>query len=202
MHDALEDVCDRLLRSDTIPESGGTPATVIITIDIEDLLNGTGYGITSDGTLISTDQVRRMADQAEVFYAFLDRNGAVLNLGRTRRIASRSQSAALFARDPAARFPGCDRAPEWSERHHIIPWIEGGPTDLNNLTLLCRLSPSQFRDPRLDLPDQPRRNSGMATTPIRRPRPETIDQHPDHNAPRRPNTPTAVGSASQYTWRA
>ncbi len=39
MHDALEDVCDRLLRSDTLPDSGGTPATVIITIDIEDLLD-------------------------------------------------------------------------------------------------------------------------------------------------------------------
>ena len=33
MHDALEDVCDRLLRTDTM---GGTPATLIITIDIED----------------------------------------------------------------------------------------------------------------------------------------------------------------------
>ena len=38
MHDALEDVCDRLLRSDAIPESGGTPATVIVTIDLDDLL--------------------------------------------------------------------------------------------------------------------------------------------------------------------
>jgi hypothetical protein len=34
MHDALEEVCDRMLRSDTLPDSGGTPATVIITIDL------------------------------------------------------------------------------------------------------------------------------------------------------------------------
>jgi hypothetical protein len=137
MHDALEDVCDRLLRSDSIPDSGGTPATVIITIDLEDLLNGTGYGLTSDGTLIRTEQVRGMTDQAEVFYAFLDRNGVPLNLGRTRRIASRGQSAALYARDAGCSFPGCDRAPEWSERHHVVPWIDGGPTDLNNLALVC-----------------------------------------------------------------
>ena len=59
MHDALEDVCDRMLRTEgAVPDSGGTPATVIITIDLEDLLNGTGYGITSDGTLIRTEQVR------------------------------------------------------------------------------------------------------------------------------------------------
>jgi hypothetical protein len=138
MHDALEDVCDRMLRSEgAIPDSGGTPATVIITIDLQDLLNGTGYGLTSDGTLIRTENVRSLTDQAEVFYAFLDRNGVPLNLGRTRRIASRSQTAALYARDRGCSFPGCVTAPEWSERHHIIPWIDGGPTDLDNLTLVC-----------------------------------------------------------------
>jgi hypothetical protein len=138
MHDALEDVCDRLLRSDTpVSESGGTPATVIITIDLDKLLSNTGYGIGSDGTLIRTDQVVTLADQAEVYYAFLDRHGAVLNLGRTRRIASRSQTIALIARDGGCSFPSCDRPPEWSERHHIVAWVDGGPTDLDNLTLLC-----------------------------------------------------------------
>src|SRR5688500_7567412 len=144
MHDALEDVCDRLLRSDTIPDSGGSPATVIITIDVEDLLNGTGYGLTSDGTLIRTDQVRGMADQPEVFYAFLDRHGVPLNLGRARRIATRGQSAALAARDIGCSFPGCGTGPEWSERHHVVPWIEGGETNLNNLTLLCRYHHHNF----------------------------------------------------------
>ena len=39
MADALEDLCDRLLRQDTpVPDAGGTPATVIITIDLDDLL--------------------------------------------------------------------------------------------------------------------------------------------------------------------
>ena len=110
---------------------------MIITIDLEDLLAGTGYGITSDGTLIRTGQVHTMVDQAEAYYAFLDRSGAVVNLGRTRRIASRGQTAALIARDAGCSFPGCDRAPEWSERHHVIPWLDGGPTNLNNLTLVC-----------------------------------------------------------------
>ena len=61
----------------------------------------------------------------------------MLRLGRTRRIASRSQTIALHARDHGCSFPGCNTAPEWSERHHIIPWIDGGSTDLDNLTLLC-----------------------------------------------------------------
>ena len=99
MHDALEDVCDRLLRGSrhdrTIPDAGGTPATVIITFNIEDLLADTGYGVTSDGTLIRTDQVLQLADQADIYLAAVDRNGVVLNLGRMRRIATLGQTIAL-----------------------------------------------------------------------------------------------------------
>jgi len=144
MHDGLEEVCDRLLGADPATDSGGTPATVIISIDLADLLNGTGYGISSDGTLIRTEQVVKLSDQAEVYYAFLDRHGRVLNLGRTRRIASRHQSLALTARDHGCSFPGCERSPEWCERHHVVAWIDGGPTDLHNLTLLCRYHHHNF----------------------------------------------------------
>jgi hypothetical protein len=145
MHDALEAVCDRLLRTDTaVPDSGGTPATVIITIDIDDLLANTGYGIASDGTLIRAAQVAELTDSAEVYTAFLTKQGEVLRLGRSRRIASRSQTIALIARDGGCSFPGCDTPPEFCERHHIISWLDGGATDLNNLTLLCRFHHHNF----------------------------------------------------------
>ena len=145
MHDALEDICDRLLRADNpVPDSGGTPATVIITIDLDDLLANTGYGVASDGTLIRTETVRRLADSAEVYGAVLGGRGEVLRLGRTRRIASRGQSIALYARDQGCSFPGCDTAPEWCERHHITSWVDGGATDLDNLTLLCRYHHHNF----------------------------------------------------------
>ena len=145
MHDALEDVCDRLLRSDNpVPDAGGTPATVIVIIDLDDLLNRTGYGIASDGTLIRTENVLGLADQADVYGVVLGGTGQVLNLGRDRRIATRGQTIALIARDGGCSFPSCDTAPEWSERHHIVPWIDGGATDLNNLTLLCRYHHHNF----------------------------------------------------------
>ena len=38
-HDALEDLCDRQLRAGDIPDAGGIPATVIVTIDADDLIN-------------------------------------------------------------------------------------------------------------------------------------------------------------------
>ena len=35
-------------------------------------------------------------------------------------------------------LPLCDRPPEWTDAHHILSWLAGGPTALWNLVLLCR----------------------------------------------------------------
>ena len=134
LHDALEDLCDRLLRSAGVPDSGGTPATVIVTIALDDVLAKVGYGTTSDGALISTAQVLRLANQAEIIPTVLTTSGAVLDLGRSRRIASRTQTIALIARDGGCSFPGCDHPPEWCERHHIVEWVDGGETSLDKVT--------------------------------------------------------------------
>ncbi|HEY0240756.1 MAG TPA: DUF222 domain-containing protein [Friedmanniella sp.] len=136
-HDALEEVCDRLLRSGTLPDSGGTPATVIVTITEDQLRGRRGTGTTSDGSRLSADTVVGVADEADVYVARLSPLGVVLDLGRTRRCASPGQTAALITRDAGCSFPGCSRPPEWCERHHIVAWVDGGPTDLANLTLLC-----------------------------------------------------------------
>lgn len=43
-------------------------------------------------------------------------------------------------------LPGltCDRPPGWCQAHHIIGWIDGGPTDLDNLTLVCGFHHREF----------------------------------------------------------
>jgi hypothetical protein len=120
MHDALEDVCDRLLRAGQLPDSGGVPATVIVTITLEDLLDRLGHGRSSDGGQLSAQQVLDLAGQADLIPTVLNRAGAVLCQGRARRIATPSQTWALIARDAGCSFPGCHRAPELCERHHIV----------------------------------------------------------------------------------
>jgi Domain of unknown function (DUF222)/HNH endonuclease len=61
-----------------------------------------------------------------------------LEVGRTTRVVSAAQRAALVVRDGGCVVPGCDRPPGWCEAHHLVPWLEGGPTDLANLALVCR----------------------------------------------------------------
>ena len=143
-HDALEEVCDRLLRSGTLPDSGGTPASVIITIDERHLAARRRWGVTSDGTALSADAVLGLAGEADLYPTVVNSLGVVLQLGRTRRLASPGQTMALVARDGGCSFPGCDRPPEWCQRHHVEDWASGGRTDLRNLTLLCAFHHHNF----------------------------------------------------------
>ncbi len=144
LHDALEDLLDRLLRSDSPPDTGGTPTTVIILVDVDDLHARSGTGHYSDGTPVAADTVADLVDQADVAWCVKSRKGAVLNLFRDRRIATRPQTLALYARDGGCSFPGCDVPPEYCERHHIVSWLDGGPTNLTNLTLVCRFHHHYF----------------------------------------------------------
>jgi hypothetical protein len=48
-----------------------------------------------------------------------------------------AQRAALAVRDGGGVFPGCERPLAWCEAHHLRHWLQGGPTDLANLALLC-----------------------------------------------------------------
>ncbi len=144
-----------------------------------------------------TEKALQLANAADVYFAAVTAKGEVLQLGRSRRIATRSQTIALIARDKGCSFPGCDTAPEWTERHHVIPWAEGGPTDLDNLTLLCRYHHHNFLSQRLGLHDQRRRATRMATTLVDRPRSQASDQQPHPQRPRgHQQQPSAVDQPS------
>lgn len=114
-HDALEDLCDRLLRTPGLPEAGGTPTTVIILIDADTLRQRSGVGHLSDGTPMAAATVADLADQADVAWAVKDRSGAILEFGRSRRIATATQTLALIARDGGwTCHLNADRLPAWT----------------------------------------------------------------------------------------
>jgi hypothetical protein len=137
MHDAFRSVLKLALRAGGLRASGGIPATVLITMTAEQFQTGTGLAATSYGQKLSVDRALRLADQAAIAWIVHNSKGGIINYGTTRRVASDKQTLALIARDKGCAFPGCADPPEWTERHHIVPWREGGPTDLDNLCLLC-----------------------------------------------------------------
>jgi HNH endonuclease len=61
-----------------------------------------------------------------------------LDVGRATRVVAPAQCTALTVRDGGCRSPCCDRPVAWCDAHHLRHWLQGGPTDLGNLLLLCR----------------------------------------------------------------
>jgi hypothetical protein len=93
---------------------------------------------TSQGTLPAMCRrvLRRMACEAGLVLVATDRDGTPMDVGRRERRLSTALRRALLARDRSCRFPGCD-ARRHLHGHHIWHWADGGPTDLDNLVLLC-----------------------------------------------------------------
>jgi hypothetical protein len=185
--DALTELCRRALEGGGLPKTGGVRPQLLVTIDLDTLLNHSGGlgGEAGWAGPLAPEACRRLACDAAVTRVVVARQlvsdgqaarcsceqtaampgdlgeesalaarlrpamallppalgGAPsrpLDLGRSTRVISPAQRSALAVRDGGCVFPGCDRPLAWCEGHHLISWLDGGPTDLANLALLCR----------------------------------------------------------------
>jgi hypothetical protein len=80
------------------------------------------------GLLACSGRLRRL---------LLDDHGAVLHLGRAVRLATPAQKQALYGRDIGCVIPGCGVPGDLCEIHHVVPWADGGSTDIDNLVIVC-----------------------------------------------------------------
>ncbi len=86
---------------------------------------------------VSREVARRLACDAKVLVSADGPDGQSLNLGRTRRDPElTAQRMEIRRRDKGCRFPGCTHT-EFTDVHHVVHWVDGGPTDLDNLVELC-----------------------------------------------------------------
>jgi hypothetical protein len=117
---------------------GSAPSrpTVVVHADMAFLAGGEGAAELDVLGPLSREVARRLACDAKVLVSADDPQGQSLNLGRTRRHPSDAQRIAIRRRDKGCRFPGCSHT-EFTDVHHLRHWIDGGPTDLDNLIELC-----------------------------------------------------------------
>ncbi|MCE2527674.1 MAG: DUF222 domain-containing protein [Actinomycetia bacterium] len=88
-----------------------------------------------DGTPLPMEAVIDLACQAKILPTIFDSKGQVLWAGMSRRTASPTQRMLLIARDRTC--VGCGADPAWCQAHHVVPWAADGPTDIDNMVLLC-----------------------------------------------------------------
>ena len=96
------------------------------------------HGVTGYGQILSPAEARMFACDAQIIPAVLGTEGEILDMGRSKRLITPGLRDYLHARDKGCSYPGCSAPPSWCDGHHIIHWARGGPTDRDNLALLCR----------------------------------------------------------------
>ncbi|MGI5525018.1 DUF222 domain-containing protein [Micromonospora sp. CA-259024] len=135
--DALGEVCRLALRTGQLPDNGGDRPQLVVTVSLDELVNGVRAGTLETGSHLTPGAVRRLACDAGVLPAVLAGNSQVLDVGRQRRLFTGPLRRALVLRDGGCAFPGCDRPSRWCDGHHVRHWADGGATALDNAVLLC-----------------------------------------------------------------
>jgi hypothetical protein len=137
-HDALLAMSRNTLCSGELGSHHGLPVTVVVSTTLKELESGAGQAVTSGGTRLPMTDLVRLASHAFHYLVIFDEMGRVLDLGRTKRIASPDQRIVLLNKDRGCTFPGCTVAGFLTEVHHAeLDWTDGGLTNVNDETLAC-----------------------------------------------------------------
>jgi hypothetical protein len=122
-----------------LASGGGSQAQIQVTSSLETLLGlaGAPAAEMEHSLPVSSKTIERLACDSSIARVLLNSESLVIDVGRSKRVVSEPGRRALATRDGHCRWPDCDRPASRSAAHHVVHWIHGGSTDLDNLILLC-----------------------------------------------------------------
>jgi uncharacterized protein DUF222/HNH endonuclease len=139
--DALVNICRRSLDEGTVGGTRKARPHITLVVDLEKhaeraLLDHARAEAAHTGH-VSENTLRRLTCDCNISRILTAGKGEILDVGRATRTIPPAIWRALVVRDRHCSAPGCDRPPGGCEAHHVWHWEDGGPTSLENLTLLC-----------------------------------------------------------------
>jgi Domain of unknown function (DUF222)/HNH endonuclease len=140
--DALVDVCGFVAEHGdkaVLPDAGKNRPLVSMILRHEDLERRGRGGWLSFGGAPTPESLRMLCCDARISPVVLGGAGQPLDVGRRGRTIPPAIRTAVEVRDRGCAHPGCDRAPSWSEVHHVIHWAHGGSTSVDNCVMLCHV---------------------------------------------------------------
>ncbi|MGO4237586.1 DUF222 domain-containing protein [Pseudarthrobacter sp. YAF2] len=160
-------------------------ADVMVMVPVFSLLGLTDEPAVLDGFgPIPASMARRLvAGGAESFYRVLvdPRDGAPLDIGRTRYRLPETIKKWIRMRDGKCTFPGCTNRTTDNDTDHLTAWENGGPTNVRNLGQLC---PKHHRlkhaRPWIPTPATTNEPPGWISPTGRHYKPEQPDREPTH----------------------
>jgi hypothetical protein len=138
-HDALALLVRSQLGVKKLGAHNGIPVTIVASTTVQELEDAAGWAATAGDTRLSiTDLIKMASHSVHYLVVFDGAENRPLYLGRTKRIASGDQRLVLYHQDRGCTYPGCTVPGYLTEVHHCTEWAQGGPTDIENLTLACK----------------------------------------------------------------
>ena len=134
--DALTQLCDAASKGKI--EGGRSNTKLIAVAPFETIVErAERRGVTHVGPTLDPDTVRRLACDAGIHRLITGPGSSILDFGHENRLVSDNLFLALVARDRHCRWPGCTIRATWCDAHHIVHRADQGPTNDENLVLLC-----------------------------------------------------------------
>jgi len=159
----LGEIAAELLADGNAGALGGERPHVEISVTLDELARGLGYGelgipATNESVVAAMATVRQISCDADVrrvvgsghhinpdtgdpvdplIARLIQTPSELLDYGRSERIVPPGLRRRLVRRDSGCVFPMCTRPAAYTHAHHVQHWSENGPTDLDNLALVC-----------------------------------------------------------------
>lgn len=161
-HDALDELLSRMLDMGELPEVRREKPHVSVTVDLEDLIDGTGTADLEWTGPVDISVAQMLLCDAKV-HPIVTHGGTwnPVSIVEDSDTASRKLWRYLRMRDGGCRFPGCDTPAVWCDAHHIVWRSDDGETSNDNCVLLCR-----YHHRLLHRPAEPWTISGAAETTL------------------------------------
>lgn len=137
--DQLDHILTGYLSGEGARPRGIGSIVVSTTVDDLDSLSPDSRFPTNTGDQLNPLELLRLGAAGTDYLCLFDKDAVVpLAMGRARRTATLEQRIAMLAAELVCTNPGCDRPETDCDAHHLVSWAQGGRTDIENLTLICR----------------------------------------------------------------
>ncbi len=138
--DSLVEMAQRHLDRGDLPQRGCQRPHLMVISQLDTLKAEPGSPAAElvSGQPVIGELARRIGCDCSMTRVELGPDSEILSVGSATRVIPAPTRKAMILRDRHCQFPGCDRPASWSDGHHLRHWIDGGPTILVNLALLCR----------------------------------------------------------------